>query len=327
MTVKNRGVLTWLKRWRWVILFVLLLSATSAPLGTWTVEAYRRFGIRNVGVGAVLLLAVAALAILVRLFIIYRSRLSFRLFLGVLAIGASYSYCLLHLAPSPIEKLHFLEYGLLAWLTYTAFQGSRTGNPLLKTITLVFLIGFLDEIHQGFLATRRYDDRDVLLNFVAGSLGVLVTLFMKREDPRRIFPGLLQAGHLPYLALWPLGLAVYLYLHAVPVPRDELLGTWQRTGDCYDVESLHLNPDRSFDWQDKAGNRASGTYRLTANRLEGLYIKITVVQAENKRDCGFRSGLSMNFKIAAYADHFAIMQHPQRPWQRVPVGSTLDRSY
>jgi len=305
-----------LRRWRWVVLLVLVVFASSASLASLVGLAYHLFGEGAVKAGSFTLLLLAALALLGLVLPRLRSRLTAVFLLKLILLAGGYLLALTCLAPYPVEKLHFLEYGFLAFLTWRAFRNGGGSNPLFKTVSLVFFIGFMDEVWQGFLPQRRYDDQDVLVNFVAAALGLLTTLLLddRRTGVRR---GFSRPANLACLSLWPLGILLYLYIHAVPVPTEELWGTWERIGDCSVNETLTMKPDGTFTWKDDDGGRAIGTFRVKANRLEGLQWGVRVTQGETANTCGWRKGLSMEFKVAVYADRFVILSAPDRPWRRL----------
>ena len=83
------------------------------------------------------------------------------------------------------EKIHFFEYGLLSWLIYKAFLVDIKGLPVfLYSLTLVFIIGWGDEIIQYLLPNRYYDIRDVIMNGTGGLMG-LILIFIARLDTKR----------------------------------------------------------------------------------------------------------------------------------------------
>lgn len=106
----------------------------------------------------------------------------------LLAIGATvYGIGVLRLE-IPQERLHYVEYGLLAGLIYVGLRhrverppSGATYAGALAPALLAFAagsaLGLLDEALQGALWPRRYFDwRDVGLNARASSVGVLLAL-------------------------------------------------------------------------------------------------------------------------------------------------------
>lgn len=79
-------------------------------------------------------------------------------------------------AQLPEERIHVIEYGLLGWLITWSISKSKqkiSYNRIFIGITLGWSIGFLDEIVQYILPNRVYDIRDVILNGLSATIGLL----------------------------------------------------------------------------------------------------------------------------------------------------------
>lgn len=75
----------------------------------------------------------------------------------------------------PVERIHFIEYGLLSVFVFRALRHSIHDKSIyLWSGIIVFCLGFLDEGIQYVLPNRVYDTRDVIVNGVAGVLGLLL---------------------------------------------------------------------------------------------------------------------------------------------------------
>ena len=68
--------------------------------------------------------------------------------------------------PLPVERIHFIEYGIMGWLAY------RAGGK--KAFIYVIAVGIIDEIIQGILPNRIYDMRDIWMNIIGGGLGMIL---------------------------------------------------------------------------------------------------------------------------------------------------------
>jgi glycopeptide antibiotics resistance protein len=80
------------------------------------------------------------------------------------------------------EKIHFFEYGLLAWLIYRALDGDLKGKSLFAcSFVAVSIIGWGDEWIQYLLPNRYYDIRDVIMNATGGLMGLIIALIMKAD--------------------------------------------------------------------------------------------------------------------------------------------------
>lgn len=87
------------------------------------------------------------------------------------------------LLPIPEERLHFVEYGVLAFLIYRALiLDLRAGQSFLVAFAITSLIGLGDEGIQHLLPNRYYQLKDVCLNSVSAALGLALTYVMGRDQ-------------------------------------------------------------------------------------------------------------------------------------------------
>lgn len=114
---------------------------------------------------------------LIGLFIIFyliSKRKDIRNFMWLLILASAYAWGLSRLK-LPIERIHFIEYGLLGLLVFRALSHNIRGKSLyLWSGITVFCLGFLDEGIQYVLPNRVYETKDVIVNGIAGILGLLV---------------------------------------------------------------------------------------------------------------------------------------------------------
>jgi hypothetical protein len=85
------------------------------------------------------------------------------------------------------ERLHLLEYGLLALAFARALEARATVNGVATTLGaagLTALAGWIDELVQGILPNRHYDLRDVGFNALAGALALASTAALRRARSR-----------------------------------------------------------------------------------------------------------------------------------------------
>jgi hypothetical protein len=98
--------------------------------------------------------------------------------LAVVLIG--YGYGLAAIA-FPEEKIHFIEYGMLAYLIYKALRlDVRDSKAYVLTFLLVSALGWIDEGIQHILPNRYYQIEDVILNSVSGVLGLALVYVFQR---------------------------------------------------------------------------------------------------------------------------------------------------
>ncbi len=83
----------------------------------------------------------------------------------------------------PEEKIHFFEYGFLAFLVFKAFRVdcSRLSSFYLSLI-LTTALGFIDEVIQGILPNRYFQWSDVFLNMASALLGLLIVYSQREEN-------------------------------------------------------------------------------------------------------------------------------------------------
>ena len=115
-------------------------------------------------------------------------------------IGAGYLILLTVVPMMPEERLHFLEYGVVAALIYLALRERRAGlvesgavagdhrprlPPWVVAVVATAIVGWVDEGIQAVLPNRVYDIRDVAFNGVAALFCVvsvkLVAWAQRRE--------------------------------------------------------------------------------------------------------------------------------------------------
>ena len=108
-------------------------------------------------------------------------------------------YALLITAYTPIiaEKVHLLEYGLLAYIASRAFKDTASSgkmgqshsarnrhfwdSPYFSSLAVIVAVGYCDELIQGFLPNRVYELRDVYLNVLSGLLGLALLRLLGQE--------------------------------------------------------------------------------------------------------------------------------------------------
>lgn len=96
-------------------------------------------------------------------------------------IGVCYVYGVM-VIPFPAEKIHFLQYGVLAFLCYRALRADFSRRKAyIFAILLTTVFGWIDEGIQHLLPNRYYELRDVALNSISGVLGLFLVFIFERE--------------------------------------------------------------------------------------------------------------------------------------------------
>ena len=88
-----------------------------------------------------------------------------------------------------VEQVHFLEYGLLAYLIIRALRiESRDVWQYLNAVLLVSFIGVLDEYVQGLLVNRVCELRDIQINIISGLLAMIWHRFCLEPEEEHASP-------------------------------------------------------------------------------------------------------------------------------------------
>ena len=94
----------------------------------------------------------------------------------VLGIILLLSVAIFKIIPLPIERVHFIEYGILGWIVWWAV--GNTKNRFLLAIVYILAISVLDEIIQKILPNRVFDIRDIWMNISGGCIGLLLRAYL-----------------------------------------------------------------------------------------------------------------------------------------------------
>lgn len=92
--------------------------------------------------------------------------------LAVLAAAAAALLLCLRRIPNPEEKIHFIQYGVLAGLLVAALGERPPWLRVPAALLLTALAGLGDEAIQRYLPNRIFDWKDVQINAAAGALVV-----------------------------------------------------------------------------------------------------------------------------------------------------------
>lgn len=82
-----------------------------------------------------------------------------------------------------VERVHFLEYGAIAFLFYMAFRPLGGLAAFVVPVLAALTVGTLDEWLQWFIPNRVGEARDVFLNLVAIGCGVAFGAALEPPDP------------------------------------------------------------------------------------------------------------------------------------------------
>lgn len=141
-------------------------------------EFYKKFAWYSFSLNAGMVLVVAVLVIF-SVKAKYIQKPSTYLLLILVLTGYFYGIIML---PIPEERLHFIEYGVLAFLVYRALiLDLNNSQAYLVAFFITSLIGWGDEGIQYILPNRYYDFRDVCLNSIGAALGLAFVYIIHRD--------------------------------------------------------------------------------------------------------------------------------------------------
>jgi len=134
------------------------------------------------GVGV--LAAVGAAILFAFLRIRERRRARFALLVMALIFGGGYMW--LNATPfaevNAVERVHFVEYGLIAFLFYRAFRSAGDVSIVVVPLLLAFMVGTFDEWLQWFIPVRVGEAHDVFLNLASIACGLLFALALQPPE-------------------------------------------------------------------------------------------------------------------------------------------------
>lgn len=148
-----------------------------------------------------------------------------------------------------VERVHLLEYGLLAVLFERAFRLRHPGRLLpVLTLVSVALVSLADEWVQWLTPVRVGDVRDVVLNLWAGAVGLLFGVALSPSPgvlrPSALASRRLAAGLGAVLALAFAGFFDQAHLgHEIRDPRSGVFLSW-----CPPEELLAAAGERARRW-------------------------------------------------------------------------------
>jgi len=321
-----------LASWRWVLgytaLLLLTLNQTRRFLD-WLEE-------RNLaGLQAVFLLFAGIGGFILLLRHIYRTRGGFSLSTAARLVGflGLYLCCMVLTTDLTVDRIHFVEYGLLGLL---CFHAANPGHGQVRraayAMVAVFTIGFLDETVQGLLASRYYALRDVVIDLMAGGLPVLGLLWWPpspREPQERVesAPSAptpraneslrcrpADAGALLWTSFLVLGV---LWVGRVPWDLELLYGVWERENPCERTERIRIGRDETILWEDLEGGHARGRYRIRGNRLDGPLLEVEVLEGEGSDACAWTAGEARHRYLQVDTERLLFTKERAFPFRRV----------
>jgi VanZ like family len=201
--------------------------------------------------GAAFLIAVGA-AILIAVRRIRTNRAArYGTLAAALAIGGGYMWAIgtPYAEVNAVERVHFVEYGLIALLFYRAWRPAGDLSIVVLPLLVGFMVGTLDEWLQWFIPVRVGEAHDVFLNLVSIGCGLMFAIAL---EPPETFSLTLkpqtrtQAG-IVMAAVW---LVFALFIDQVHLGRNVDVDASVRFRSHYSAEQLdELQQDRTERWR------------------------------------------------------------------------------
>jgi hypothetical protein len=148
-------------------------------------------------VGVAVVAAVGAALIRVR----DRRAVRYGAILGAVAAAAAYSFATASGTPDvdAVERVHFLEYGLISLLFYRAWSATADVSIVALPVAAGLIVGTVEEWFQWFIPNRVGEARDVLLNLVAIGCGLAFSIGVGAP---RAFSWRLRPGSAAAIGRW-----------------------------------------------------------------------------------------------------------------------------
>ena len=147
-----------------------------------------------------------------------RDRRFVRFGLIAIAIVVAVAYSLWNTTPSAernaVERFHFLQYGLIAFLFYRAWRPLQDAGVIVLPLLAGLIVSAAEEWLQWFIPNRVGEINDVLLNLVAIVCGLLFSLGVDPPKELRLAIAADTKRRIAGLAIAALG-AVAIFLHIV----------------------------------------------------------------------------------------------------------------
>lgn len=149
--------------------------------------------LRRVAPDQFLTIVISALAVLLTLGVVAAIRnirehraLRYGAIVAALVVGAAYSLATTTGSRDVdwVERVHFVEYGLIGFLFYRAWRTAGDPSCLVLPVLAGLCVGSAEEWLQWFIPVRVGELHDVLLNLVAVACGLV---FSVAEDPPNTF--------------------------------------------------------------------------------------------------------------------------------------------
>lgn len=127
--------------------------------------------------------AVPALGVLALIaFFAFARETRVRSYLWLAVVAGGFAYLLTLHCEYPVERVHLIQYSLLAFVFYRALRIDLSERAsLIIAAAIALLVGTCDEVMQQFVADRRCTLSDMVTNWFAGGLGLVALMAFERD--------------------------------------------------------------------------------------------------------------------------------------------------
>lgn len=174
------------QKWLVVVIYTLLIY-TTIPIVRPLVDLLEdSLGVLGMTIGLCMKIIFIAVGLLfVYMLFVKRKNRKTIPYIYLIILSCIYVYILAKVKV-PIERIHLIEYGFLAYFIYSAFRESYTViKSYVFSFVLVAVFGWMDEGIQYFVPDRYYDIKDVGLNALSGLLALLMVHFVIKEKDKK----------------------------------------------------------------------------------------------------------------------------------------------
>lgn len=220
-------------------------------------------------------IAASVVAALVVAVVSIRDRRGWR-FTGLfVAVGGAIAYARLvatgNLLVDVVEHVHFVEYGLVAWLFYRAWRPIDTGAAIIWALLAGILVSIADESVQAFIPGRVGEAHDIFLNTVAVACGLCFAV--SADPPARLGVPLEQSVVRPIAyGVSTVLLAFAAFFHAVHLGHELYEPGIGMFWSHYDGATLTaMSADRAVGWRSNPPTRLRRLSREDEYLSEGLW--------------------------------------------------------
>ncbi len=228
---------------------VILWAPFVSQIRSWIRTQFPGQFVLIVGSAIAIVIVGALLATLLRI----RERRAFRYGALVAAVALGVGYSLRYADGRPdidvVERVHFVEFGIVTLLFYRAWRPLNDWSVFVLPYLAGLLVGTLEEWFQWFIPVRVGEMRDIFLNSAAIGSGLLFSVAL---DPPASLSPRLSRGSLRGLARFAavVILAIAGFFHSVHLGHeihDQAIGTFRSR---YTAERLaELSAARAQQWK------------------------------------------------------------------------------